>query len=92
MDRSLSISIWKATRSNVGLPPPPDDMSEPSFADLVFVGYCHVRSIYDHFDPTPDLLVDLWLFDATKRKHLMGGTNTFVWWMSYENVSSLSLS
>ncbi|KAF5368100.1 hypothetical protein D9758_004380 [Tetrapyrgos nigripes] len=36
-----SISIWKAARFNVGLPPPPHDMSEPAFADLVFIGCCH---------------------------------------------------
>ena len=45
MDRSQSISIWKAVRFNVGLPPPPNGMSEPAFADLVFVGYCHVSAL-----------------------------------------------
>ncbi|KAK7436189.1 hypothetical protein VKT23_019265 [Stygiomarasmius scandens] len=34
-------SIWRTARSNVGLPSPPDSMSEPAFANLVFDGYCH---------------------------------------------------
>ncbi|THU96801.1 hypothetical protein K435DRAFT_754590 [Dendrothele bispora CBS 962.96] len=41
MDRSQSISVWRAARSNVGLPSPLDSMSEPAFADLVFNGQCH---------------------------------------------------
>jgi len=38
-------SIWRTARSNVGLPSPPDSMSEPAFANLVFDGYCHVRHL-----------------------------------------------
>ncbi|KAE9389352.1 hypothetical protein BT96DRAFT_926616 [Gymnopus androsaceus JB14] len=40
--RKSSESIWRIARSNVGLPPPPDDLSEPQYAHLVFFNaYCH---------------------------------------------------
>ncbi|KAE9405949.1 hypothetical protein BT96DRAFT_1015209 [Gymnopus androsaceus JB14] len=36
-----SESIWRATRSNVeGIPPLPDDLSEPQYAHLLFSQYC----------------------------------------------------
>lgn len=38
-----SESIWRATRSNVeGIPPLPDDLSEPQYAHLLFSQYCDV--------------------------------------------------
>lgn len=37
--------LWQAARLNIpDLPPCPDDLSEPAFANLVFDPHCHVRS------------------------------------------------
>lgn len=48
MNRS-AMSIWKAARSNlVGLPPCPDDMTEPQYAVMLFDPYCHVGIRRDH--------------------------------------------
>ncbi|KAJ7591655.1 hypothetical protein C8J56DRAFT_936110 [Mycena floridula] len=42
MSRS-SVSVWKAARSNIpDLPPLPEDLTEPQYANLAFDAYCHI--------------------------------------------------
>ncbi|KAE9389327.1 hypothetical protein BT96DRAFT_926614 [Gymnopus androsaceus JB14] len=44
-----SESIWHTARSNVGLLPPPDDLSKPRYAHLVFfIAYCHKPRPHSH--------------------------------------------
>ncbi|KAH6919143.1 hypothetical protein BKA70DRAFT_1394532, partial [Coprinopsis sp. MPI-PUGE-AT-0042] len=49
MSRS-SIAIWKECLRNSGLPPCPDDMNEPQWADLAFGKHCQVclRAVPQH--------------------------------------------
>lgn len=44
-----STSIWKAALANLpGLPPCPDDLSEPAYVNLMFSLQCHVRNSLPH--------------------------------------------
>ncbi|KAG7088862.1 hypothetical protein E1B28_012816 [Marasmius oreades] len=36
-----SVSVWKAARTNLGVPDPIPSMSEPAFANLLFDPHCH---------------------------------------------------
>lgn len=46
-----SLGVWRAVLASLdGLPPCPDDLSEPAYASLIFDQYCHVCD-----DPTNNL-------------------------------------
>lgn len=43
MNESSSHLIWEAARTNVpDLPPKPEDMDEPAYANLMYDAHCHV--------------------------------------------------
>lgn len=45
--KSSSSQFWKAARLNVdALPPCPDDLSEPAYANLLFDSHCHVGLVF----------------------------------------------
>lgn len=45
MSREKFEYLWKAVRRrDEGLPHPPDHLSEPAYANLLFSDHCHVRA------------------------------------------------
>ena len=45
--RKNTITIWRRARANTeGLPPRPDDLTEPQYAELVFGQHCYVCAVH----------------------------------------------
>lgn len=45
MSKISSLRVWQESLDRTGIPPKPDDLSEPAYANLAFSKHCHVRAL-----------------------------------------------